>query len=545
MIPLLGSFMAKVFEGEDTLFRRLLAPIENFIYTIGGVNPAEEMGWKKYLKELLLFNLVGFFALFFILRLQYYLPLNPQNSLGVDSLLAFNITISFVTNTNWQSYSPETTLSYFSQMAGLTVQNFLSASVGICALLALIRGIRRKHRDTVGNFWADLVRTIVYILLPLAILLACALASQGVVQSFSPYKEITTLEGGKQIIPFGPAASQIAIKQLGTNGGGFFGANSSHPFENPTPLSGFLELLAILLIPAALVYAYGIMLDSKKHAHLLLWVMFTFWIVGLVIAKFSEQIPNPVLNGIPSLEGKEARFGTGDSILWAISTTATANGSVNSMLSSLSPLAGGVVLFNIMLGEVIFGGVGVGLANMVMFVLLTVFLSGLMVGRTPEYLGKKIETKDIQWVMLALLTPCALILIGTGLACMLPEALKSRGNEGPHGLSEILYAFASSAGNNGSGFNGLDANTPFYNITLGIVMLLGRLAILVPSIALAGNLAAKKITPPSLGTFSVSGFLFAILLFGVILIVGALTFFPALSLGPIVEHILMQKGYTF
>jgi K+-transporting ATPase ATPase A chain len=543
---ILGTIIASCFNGEQkTPLYPVLGWLENLCYRIAGVDPKKEMNWVEYTKTLLLFNFWCFVALFLILVFQKMLPLNPQGFDGVDPALAFNTAASFVTNTNWQAYSGETTLSYFSQMVGLASQNFLSAAIGLTSLLALIRGIKRKNSETIGNFWEDLVRSIVYILLPLSIILAFVLVGQGVVQTFSPYVEATTIEGAKQVIPLGPAASQIAIKQLGTNGGGFFGTNSAHPFENPTPLSNFIELFAVLLIPAALVYAYGISTSNKRHGVLLFLVMFFLLIVGIAGADYSERLANPVIGAGPILEGKELRFGTPDSVLWAVSTTATANGSNNCMHSSLSPLAGGVALFNMMVGEVIFGGIGVGLAGMLMFVLLTVFLSGLMVGRTPEYLGKKIEKRDIQWVIVSILTPGALILIGTALSCVLPVALKSLCNLGPHGFSEMLYAFTSSAANNGSSFAGLDANTPFYNISLGITMLLGRLAIIVPSLAVAGGLAAKRSSPPSAGTFSVDTFLFAIILLGVILIVGALTFFPALALGPIVEHFLMLQGRAF
>lgn len=411
--------------------------------------------------------------------------------------------------------------------------------------LALIRGIHRHSTETIGNFWRDLTRTVVYLLFPFCFIFALILASQGVIQTLRAYVPAATLENQTQLIPLGPVASQIAIKQLGTNGGGFFNANSSHPFENPTPLSNFIENFAIFWIPAAAAFMYGLMIKSRKQGMIIFFVMFVLWLGGLAVALFSESLSNPVLGINPVMEGKETRFASFNSILWAVTTTGTSNGSVNSMHDSLSPLAGGVAMFNIMIGEVVFGGVGVGLCGMLMFVLLTVFLSGLMVGRTPEYLNKKIEKKEIQWVMLAILAPGALILLSSGLASILPDALSSLGNEGPHGLSEILYASASAAGNNGSAFAGLNANTYFYNIGLAIVMLLARLAILIPSLAVAGNLAAKKPVAFSIGTFSTETFLFGILLFGVIFIVAALTFFPALSLGPIVEQILMLRGHSF
>lgn len=436
-------------------------------------------------------------------------------------------------------------MSYLTQMMGMTVQNFLSAATGNAVLLALIRGITRQSSQTIGNFWKDLTRTVVYLLLPLSIVFALFLVSQGVIQTFHPYVHAATLETGSQTIPLGPVASQIAIKQLGTNGGGYFNANSSHPFENPTPISNFLETLAIFWIPAAATYMYGLMVKSRKEGMVIFLVMFILWLGGLSVALYSQSASNPVMAINPVLEGQEARLDPFNSILWAVTTTGTSNGSVNSMHESLSPLAGGTAMFNIMIGEVIFGGVGVGLAGMLMFVLLTVFLSGLMVGRTPEYLCKKIEKFEMQWVMLAILTPCALILLGGGAAIVIPDAVESLGNSGPHGLSEMIYAFASSAGNNGSAFAGLNANTYFFNISLAIVMMISRFAILASSVAIAGSLAAKKSLAASAGSFSTNSLLFGILLFSVIFIVAALTFFPALSLGPIVEQILMLKGESF
>lgn len=545
IIPLLGRHIAHVLEGEKTFLHPLLDWLELVSYKISGVNPHDEMTWQKYTKTLLLFNLLGFLTLLIIQLIQYYLPLNPQQLPGVPWALAFNTAISFATNTNWQAYAGETTLSYATQMIGLTPQNFLSAATGFSVLFVLIRGIKRKTSHTIGNFWADLVRSTVYILLPLSILLAICLVSQGVVQTFSPYVEVNTLEGVQQTIPLGPAASQVAIKQLGTNGGGFFNTNSAHPFENPTGLSNFLQTLAILIIPAASVYAYGVIMENRRHAWLLLLVMFALWAAGLTLMTASENTPNPIMGSSPFLEGKETRFGIENSLLWTASTTATSNGSVNAMLSSLSPLAGGIALFNIMLGEVIFGGVGVGLCSMLMFVLLTVFLSGLMVGRTPEYMGKKIEKREIQWVTAAILIPGIMILIGAGAASVLPAGISSQGNQGPHGLTEILYAFSSAAGNNGSAFAGLNANTDFYNLTLGLTMLMTRLAILVPSLAIAGTLVTKKVAPPSIGTFSTDTLLFMSMLTCVIMIVGALTFFPAFTLGPVIEQLLMLKGRTF
>lgn len=545
LTPLLGTYMAHVFTGKATYVYWPLGFLENLCYRISGTDPHVEMSWIEYGKALLFFNFLGFITLFFLQLFQGYLPLNPHHLSGVDWPLAFNTASSFTTNTNWQSYAGETTLSYLTQMLGLTSHNFLSAATGMAALLTIIRGLIGKSVDSIGNFWSDLVRMVVYILLPLSIILALVLVEEGVIQNFSPYVEVTTLENAKQTIPLGPVASQIAIKQLGTNGGGFFNANSAHPFENPTAISNFLEMLAIILIPSASLYFYGIMIGSKKNAWLLFFSMLFLFVAGVLISFASERGFNPVIDAYPNLEGKETRLGITNSLLWSTITTATANGSVNTMISSLSPLAGGIAMFNIMLGELIFGGVGVGLCSMIMLVLLTVFLSGLMVGRTPEYLGKKIEKREMQWVSLAILMPGALILIGAGISSVLPQGLASLSNQGPHGLSEILYAFSSAAGNNGSAFAGLNANTNYYNLVLGAIMLVARASIIVPSLAIAGLLAKKKITPPSSGTFSTSSILFLVMLIAVIFIVGALTFFPALLLGPIVEHLLMLEGQSF
>jgi len=545
LIPLLGHFLANLFQDKRTFLHPVFGWLEKLTYRITGIDPLEEMRWKRYAKVMLLFNCCGIFAVFFILILQTYLPFNPQHFDNVPWLLALNTAISFTTNTNWQAYAGETTLSYASQMWALTVQNFLSAATGLAVLMALIRGILRKTTDKIGNFWSDFVRSIVYLLLPLSIICALVLVTQGVVQTLSPYTEVETLEGAKQTIAVGPVASQVAIKQLGTNGGGFFNTNSAHPFENPNALSNFFEALMLVLIPAASVYAYGVTISSKRHGWMLLGVMFFLWIVGVSLSSYSMHTENPVLKAFPVLEGKETRIGNTASLLWATLTTGTSNGSVNAMHDSLSPLTGGVLLFNMMLGEVIFGGVGVGLCSMLLHVLLAVFLSGLMVGRTPEYMGKKIEKLDIQWVILAVLAPSALILIGAGISIVSPLALSSISNAGPHGLTQILYAFTSAAMNNGSAFAGLDVNTNYFNAFLGVVMLLGRVAILVPSLGIAGNLATKKIAPPSAGTLSTNSFLFAILLMGVITIVGALTFMPALSLGPVAEHLLMLRGQAF
>jgi K+-transporting ATPase ATPase A chain len=544
-VPLLGRYMVSIFQDQAHPSYPFLTWLERSVYRLCRIDPLQEMNWKDYAKALLYFNLFGLIFLFLLQMTQGLLPFNPQGFPAVEPALAFNTAVSFVTNTNWQAYGGETTLSYLTQMLGMTSQNFVSAATGNAVLLALIRGIQRRSSATIGNFWSDLTRTIIYLLLPICVIFSLFLVSQGVVQTLSPYVKAITMENEVQTIPLGPVASQVAIKQLGTNGGGFFNANSSHPFENPSPLSNFFENFAILLIPAAATYMYGLMIKSRKEGILLFLIMFVLWLGGLAIALYSESLDNPVMAISPVLEGKETRLGLADSVLWAVSTTATSNGSVNSMHDSLSPLAGGIALFNMMIGEVVFGGVGVGLCGMLMFVLLTVFLSGLMVGRTPEYLAKKIEKTEMQWVMLAILAPCALILLGSGMTSILPSALDGLGNAGPHGLSEILYAFSSAAGNNGSAFAGLNVNTYFYNISLAIIMLMTRLSILIPSLAIAGSLAAKKAMAPSIGTFTTDTPLFGILLLSVIFIVAALTFFPALSLGPIVEQLLMLKGQSF
>jgi len=544
-VPLLGRYMAAIFKDNQSRKIPLLGSLEEWLYRICGINPTQEMDWVSYAKAMVCFNLIGLLVLFLLQLLQGWLPLNPQHFPGVEPALAFNAAISFTTNTNWQSYGGENTMSYLTQMSGFAVQNFFSAATGNAVLLAFIRGITRKTSETLGNFWVDFTRTILYLLLPICIIFSIFLVSQGVIQNFNSYVEAKTFSNSSQTIPMGPAASQIAIKQLGTNGGGFFNANSAHPFENPTPLSNFFENFAIFWIPAAAVYMYGLFVKSKREAWIIFSVMFTLWLGGLAVSLASEHTFNPVLEVNPVMEGKETRIGSDNSILWAVTTTGTSNGSVNSMHSSLSPLAGGIAMFNLMIGEVIFGGIGVGMCGMLMFVLLTVFLAGLMVGRTPEYQGKKIEKNEMRWVMLAILAPCALILLGSGLAVILPNALESLGNTGPHGLSEILYAFSSAAGNNGSAFAGLNANTYFYNIALGCIMLLARLAILIPSLAVAGSLVEKKTITPSLGTFATNSVLFGVLLLSVIFIVAALTFFPALSLGPIIEQILMLDGQKF
>ncbi len=543
--PILGGYMARVLDGK---WPRVLMPLrwlERSIYWATGVAPDGEMGWKNYTIALLVFNALGFAVVFALQMLQSHLPLNPQSLPNVTWHSAFNTAASFMTNTNWQGYAGETTLSYFVQMAGLAVQNFVSAATGIAVFVALTRGIVRKSMNTLGNFWADMTRSVVYILLPLSIILAVVLIGQGVVQNFAHYVTAHTIEGAEQILPMGPAASQIAIKQLGTNGGGFFNVNSAHPFENPTPLANWLEMFSILIIPAALTFTYGVLVKRRREGWVLFWVMMVVWLAGLGVSLYAEYATNPVFGIGALMEGKEVRLGVTNSLIWSTATTVASNGSVNAMHASLSPLAGGVALFNIMLGEIIFGGVGAGMYGMLMFVLLTVFLAGLMVGRSPEYLGKKIETREVAWVLVTILLPSAAILVGSSIAVVTKMGLSSLANAGPHGLTEILYAFSSASQNNGSAFAGLNANTVFYNVALGFCMLIGRFAVIIPVLAIAGSLARKKYSPPSEGTFATDSPIFMVLLVAVIVIVGALTHFPSLALGPIVEHFLMLRGATF
>ena len=548
LIPLsyiLGNFFAKVFQGEKHFLQPVLGKSENFLYRFSGIDTQHQMDWKEYTINLLIFNFFGFLFLVALQLSQQFLPFNPQHLPKVDLLLAINTAVSFVTNTNWQSYAGETTLSYFVQMAGMAVQNFLSAATGIAVMVALIRGVATRNGKTIGNFWNDVTKSVLYILLPLSIIFSIILLSQGVVDTFSHYVTAVTIEGQKQIIPLGPVASQVAIKQLGTNGGGFFNTNSAFPFENPTPLSNFLEVLSILLIPASLVFTYGKMLGSKKHAWTIFGVMLFVFLAGLAVSYYSEISYNHVFNTQKIMEGKELRFGIFNSVLWSTATTVASNGSVNSMISSLSPISGLIAMLNIQLGEIIFGGVGAGLYGMFLFIVITVFISGLMVGRTPEYLGKKIEAYEIKWSILAVLLPSIAILFFSSVAVVSKNGLSSLLNKGPHGLSEILYAFTSAAGNNGSAFAGLNTNTNFYNILMSIAMLIGRYGVIVPVLAVAGSLVKKNIAPATSGTLATDNFMFAFLLVAVILIVGALTFFPVLSIGPFLEHLLMQSGITF
>ena len=538
--PFIGTYMSKVFTGEKHVMIPVLGWLEKLAYRFIKVNPEEETNWKSYTFGLLAFNLIGFLFLFLVQVFQAFLPLNPAKLAGVSWHSAFNTAVSFMTNTNWQGYAGETTMSYFVQMVGLAVQNFVSAATGIAVVIALIRGISRKSTDKIGNFWTDLTRATLYVLLPLSILFAVILVSQGVVQNFNAYATAHTLQGSQQVIPMGPAASQIAIKQLGTNGGGFFNANAAHPFENPTPFSNFLQMLAIFIIPAGLTFTYGRFVKSSRQGWTIFAAMMILFLAGLSISLWAEYSANPIFGHLPLMEGKETRFGITNSVLFSVITTDASCGAVNAMHDSLSPFSGMVAMINIMLGEVIFGGVGAGLYGMVVFIILTVFIAGLMVGRTPEYLGKKIGAFEVQMAIIANLATSFVILIFTAWAAVSSYGLSSLNNAGPHGFSEILYAYSSAAGNNGSAFAGLNANTLFYNLTLGVGMLIGRFGVIIPILAIAGSLAAKNITPPSAGTFRTDNWLFIGLLISVILIVGGLTYFPALSLGPVVEHLLMN-----
>jgi potassium-transporting ATPase potassium-binding subunit len=565
----LGVYMARVFEGQKAFADPLFTPIERMLYRITCVDEKYEMRWTEYCVSMLVFSAVTMLLTYCIERLQYFLPWNPQHLTAVAPDLALNTAASFTTNTNWQSYTPETTMSYFTQMVGLATHNFWSAAIGIALAIAFIRGIARKESGTIGNFWVDMTRAILRVLLPICIVYGTVLVSQGVIQNFRHYDTVKILdpaaatvtgsEGNQvteQTIAQGPVASQEAIKMLGTNGGGFFNANSAHPFENPTPLTNLLEMLSIFAIPAGLTVTLGRMTGSPMHGWAVFAAMSLLFFAGVTVAYRSESQPNPLLHGVDqhvtsqqaggNMEGKEVRFGIANSALFATVTTDASCGAVNSMHDSFMPLGGLVPLANIMLGEIIFGGVGSGMYGMLIMIVLTVFIAGLMVGRTPEYLGKKIESYDIKMAMLYVLIFPLVILVFAAIASLSPTyGLSSLNNAGPHGLSEILYAYASATGNNGSAFAGLNANTHFYNFTLAAAMLIGRFLMIVPMLALAGNLANKKPVPASSGTFPVTTPLFAVLLIGVIVIVGALTFFPALSLGPILEQLLLHAGKTF
>lgn len=546
--PPLGRYMADVFTpGRKNALSWIISPLENFIYVICGVDKDADMDWKTYNACLLVFNFIGFLALFSIQLFQSYLPLNPQKFDGLSWHLALNTAVSFVTNTNWQSYGGESVLSYFTQLFGLTVQNFLSAATGLAVLLAFTRGIAAGNGKVgLGNFWTDMTRAVLYILLPFSLVCAIFFAGQGVVQNLSPYIPAATIESGEvQIIPGGPAASQTAIKQIGSNGGGFFAANGAHPFENPTPLTNFIQLLLILLFPAAIVHLYGYMSGSGRHSDAIFTSMMIIFVIFLSVSLYSELSYNPVLQARAPMEGKEVRFGAESSVLWSVATTSASNGSVNCMHESLSPVSGMLALLNIALGGVVFGGIGAGMYTMLLFVIMSVFIAGLMIGRTPEYFGKKIESYEIKLVTLAILAPAVVTLLFSAAAVSCSAGLASISCPGPHGLSEALYAFTSAAGNNGSAFAGLKSDTPFYNVLLAIAMLVGRFCVITPVLAIAGSMAPKKTTPVSAGTFPVDGFSFVCLLCSVILIIGALTFFPALTLGPAAEHFLMKSGAAF
>ncbi|MBK5009582.1 potassium-transporting ATPase subunit KdpA [Pseudomonas sp. S60] len=540
--PWLGRFYYNVMEGQRTWLTPVLGPVERACYRLAGVSPGHEQGWRHYALALLAFNLAGFVLLFGVLLLQGHLPLNPQHLPGQEWSLALNTAVSFVTNTNWQAYSGEASVSYLSQMFGLTVQNFVSAATGLAVLVALCRGIARRTSATLGNFWVDLTRATLYGLLPLCLVLALLLVWQGVPQTFTDYARAMTLQGAEQVIPLGPAASQIAIKQLGTNGGGFFGVNSAHPFENPTALSNLLEVGAIILIPVALVFTFGHYVKDLRQSRAILACMLALFLIGGATALWSEHQPNPALQSsqvqqTAPLEGKESRFGVTGSVLWTATTTAASNGSVNAMHDSLNPLTGMVAMINMMVGEVIFGGVGAGLYGMLLFVLIAVFLAGLMIGRTPEYLGKKLQAREVQLLVATLLVMPVGVLVLGAIAASLPGPAAAISNPGPHGFSQLLYAYTSGAANNGSAFAGFGANTVFHNLMIALAMLIGRFGYILPVLALSGSLAAKRSAAQGLNSFPTHGPLFTGLLLLTILLVGGLTFLPTLALGPVAEHL--------
>lgn len=553
----LGAYLARVFGGERTALSPVLVPVESAIYRACGVDPSADQRWTAYAAGMLLFSLVGMLLVYLLQRLQNELPFNPEGFGPVAPDLAFNTAASFTTNTNWQSYSGETTLSYFTQLAGLAFANFVSAATGLAIAVALIRGLARRSASAIGNFWVDLVRATLYVLLPFCVLLTLIFVWQGVPQNLNPYVRATTLEGIGQTIPQGPVASQEAIKELGTNGGGFFNANSAHPYENPTPLTNFLEMLAIFAIPSGLTYTFGQMVGDTRQGWVIWAAMAILFVVGISIALPSEQAGNPLIARLGvdqsqsslqaggNFEGKETRFGIASSMLFTVVTTDASSGAVDNAHDSLMPLAGMVPLFNMQTGEVIFGGVGAGLYGMLIFAILAVFIAGLMVGRTPEYLGKKVQAYELKMTMLAVLVLAADVLVFTAVASITRAGTSAILNPGPHGFSELLYAFSSAAGNNGSAFAGLSGDTLFYNVALACSMLIGRFFLTVPILAIAGSMASKQRVPPNLGTFPTTGATFVALLVGTVLIVGALTYFPALALGPIAEHFLLATGRTF
>lgn len=549
LVKPLGGYMTRVFSGERTFLSPILAPVERGLYRLAGTSEREEQHWTTYTASLLLFNLAGFLLLYTLQRFQGNLPFNPMGLSSVPADLAFNTAASFVTNTNWQNYGGESTMSYLTQMAGLTVQNFVSAATGVAIAIALIRAFSRKSMKTLGSFWVDLTRCTLYVLLPLCILLTLAFVSLGVPQTIGAYAEATTLEGARQVIALGPVASQLAIKMLGTNGGGFFNANSAHPFENPNAISNMIQMIAIFAIGAALTNVFGRMVGNERQGWAILAAMGTLFVAGVAICYWAEAAGNPLIHALGidggNMEGKETRFGIAMSALFAVVTTAASCGAVITMHDSMTALGGMIPMLNMMLGEIIIGGVGAGFYGIVLFVVVAIFVAGLMVGRTPEYLGKKIEAKEVKMAVLAVLCLPLSILGFTAASSVLPTGLASIANPGPHGFSEILYAYTSGTANNGSAFGGLSGNTPWYNITIGLAMLMGRFLVIIPAMAIAGSLVAKKTAPQSAGTFPTTGPLFVGLLIGVILVVGGLIFFPALALGPIAEHLAMIKGQMF
>jgi K+-transporting ATPase ATPase A chain len=549
LVKPLGGYMHRVFNGDRTLLSPIFGPLERGLYRICGTSEREEQHWATYAVAMLLFNLAGFLMLYVLQRLQGSLPYNPAGMTAVEPGLAFNTAASFMTNTNWQNYGGESTMSYLVQMAGLTVQNFVSAATGIAIAIALIRGFARASGKSIGNFWVDMTRSTLYLLLPFCVVLTLVYVWLGMPQTLGAYVNATTLEGAQQTIAVGPVASQVAIKMLGTNGGGFFNANAAHPFENPDAISNLIQMVSIFAIGAALTNVFGRMIGNQRQGWAILSAMGVMFIAGVAICYWAEATGNPLVHALGieggNMEGKESRFGIALSALFAVITTAASCGAVNAMHGSFTALGGMIPIINMQLGEVIVGGVGAGLYGILMYIVVAVFVAGLMVGRTPEYLGKKIEAKEVKMAMLAILCLPLAMLIFTAIAVVLPTGVASMGNAGPHGFSEVLYAYTSGAANNGSAFGGLTGNTPWYNITIGIGMLMGRFLVIIPALAIAGSLVAKKTVPASAGTFPTDGPLFVGLLVGVILIVGGLTFFPALAVGPIIEHLAMIHGQTF